>query len=353
MEQVADLPQGMWGSSAGAFVAQGLEKQGSDKQCRLTQQGRQKVETALKDRFGENPSDSKVAEFYPSDRGTIGKIRNRRGWLNLSSLDRLFTALSLDLESDDYESPDVRLDDGPSKNFAPNPFEQPGLWGCNELLRRIFEQLRKGGSQALIGPAGCGKSEILRAIVERGASDLNRPVLSLDMHLVRDEQSFFDRLCDCLGIELLDAVSRMPRQIERELKRRKQAHVLCLDEIHVLTDEAFFPLATRNWLKGMADAEYPLQLVVASQRELRELFPDSPVRSSPLADFFDSQTERLDYWGLEQVTAFVEYHLSGMEVKFTSAQIADLHGGEGGGRPRDVRSAAARLYDASIGEDLT
>jgi type II secretory pathway predicted ATPase ExeA len=96
----------------------------------------------------------------------------------------------------------------------------------------------------------------------------------------------------------------VPRQIERELKRRKQAHVLCLDEIHVLTDEAFFPLATRNWLKGMADAEYPLQLVVASQKDLRELFPDSPVRSSPLADFFSSQTVRLEPWSLAAVSSF-------------------------------------------------
>jgi hypothetical protein len=325
-------------------VPQGLGTQGSDKQCRLTDQGFRKLEDALRiANGGVQPSNIWMADTYSIDRGTVAEVVNRQKPVTRSSIEKLFGPLNLDLLSEDYEF--LPASSKRPKTSQPNPFEQGELWGCDELLRRIFEQLRKGGSQALIGPAGCGKSEILRAIVERGASDLNRPVLSLDMHLVRDEQSFFDRLCDCLEIELLDAVSRMPRQIERELKRRKQAHVLCLDEIHVLTDEAFFPLATRNWLKGMADAEYPLQLVVASQRDLRELFPDSPVRSSPLADFFDSQTERLDYWGLAQVTAFVEYHLSGMEVTFTSAQIADLHGGEGGGRPRDVRSAAARLYD--------
>jgi AAA domain len=350
MGQVADLSQGMWGSSAGAFVAQGLEKQGSDKQCRLTQQGSQKVETALKDRFGENPSDSKVAEFYPSDRGTIGKIRNRRGLLNLSSLDRLFTALSLDLESDDYESLDVRLDDGPSKSFAPNPFEQPGLWGCDELLRRIFEQLRKGGSQALIGPAGCGKSEILRAIAEQGATQLERDpetFLHIDMHLIRDDKDFFEELCSALEFEPCEQ-----NQLRRKIIKAKKPYVLCLDAIHVLTEETFFPTATRNWLRGMAEMPSSrLQLVVTSQRELRESFPDSSLQSSPLADFFAGQTERLEYWGLAEVRRFVEVMLWETGVAFTSAQIEALHG-KSGGRPRDVRSAAAKLYDAKIREYL-
>jgi hypothetical protein len=323
--------------------------EGTKKRCLLTVAAHEELKQAIAAELGSEADNfSEIARVTSLDTGSVTKILDRIA-ASHSTLKKMMEGFGLELTESSYIKQSLpkqpRSSKAESISFPPNPFQQSGLWGCDELLRRIFEQLRKGGSQALIGPAGCGKSEILRAIVERGTSDLNRPVLSLDMHLVRDEQSFFDRLCDCLEIELLDAVSRMPRQIERELKRRKQAHVLCLDEIHVLTDEAFFPLATRNWLKGMADAEYPLQLVVASQRELRELFPDSPVRSSPLADFFDSQTERLDYWGLAQVTAFVEYHLSGMEVTFTSAQIADLHGGEGGGRPRDVRSAAARLYD--------
>jgi hypothetical protein len=326
--------------------------EGTKKRCLLTVTAHEELKRAIAAELGSEADNfSEIARVTSLDTNSVTKILDRIA-ASHSTLKKMMEGFGLELTESSYIKQSLpkqpRSSKAESISFPPNPFQQSGLWGCDELLRRIFEQLRKGGSQALIGPAGCGKSEILRAIVERGASDLNRPVLSLDMHLVRDEQSFFDRLCDCLEIELLDAVSRMPRQIERELKRRKQAHVLCLDEIHVLTDEAFFPLATRNWLKGMADAEYPLQLVVVSQRELRELFPDSPVRSSPLADFFDSQTERLDYWGLAQVTAFVEYHLSGMEVTFTSAQIADLHGGEGGGRPRDVRSAAARLYNMAV-----
>jgi hypothetical protein len=316
--------------------------QGSDKRCRLTAQGIRKLEDALKiANGGIQPSNIWTADTYGLDRGTVADVVNGQKPVTRSSIEKLFGPLDLDLLAQDYE-----FWPNPSQTLSPprpNPFEQPGLWGCDELLRRIFERLGQGGSQALIGPPGCGKSEILRAIVG-GASELKRPVLSLNMDLVRDERSFFVRLCHRLELEAVTELSLMPMQVERELKRRRQAHVLCLEEIHVLSEEAYFPLSARNWLKGMADAEYPLQLVVASQKELRDLFPDSPVRSSPLADFFDPQTERLKHWSLVEVERFVADKLRGTGVTFTSAQIGELCQ-ESGGRPRDARSAAAKLYD--------
>jgi energy-coupling factor transporter ATP-binding protein EcfA2 len=350
MEQVADLPQGMWGSSAGAFVAQGFEKQGSDKQCRLTQQGSQKVETALKDRFGESPSDSKVAEFYSFDRGTVGKIRNLQGWLNLSSIDRLFTALSLNLELDDYESLEVKSDDRPPKNFAPNPFEQPGLWGCDELLRRMFEQLGKGGSQALIGPTGCGKSEILQLIKQIGSERLGRSpdqFLYIDMHWICDATGFFDELGDQLNFG-----TDKPNDLRRRLAKANKSYVLCLDSIHVLRNETFFPDTTRNWLRGMAEMPgFPLQLVVSSQRQLRALFPDTSCISSPLADFFNGQTEYLSYWNEDQLQTVLAERLMSTEVNFETAQIKQLFE-DTQGNPKAVREMAARLYDAKIREYL-
>jgi type II secretory pathway predicted ATPase ExeA/DNA-binding phage protein len=319
---------------------------GSKKYCLLTDEAHQALRSAIaSEREAEAGNFSEIARLAGLDTDSVTKILDRKT-ASYSTLKKMMEGFGLELTESSYTKADPPKLTKPTSSFPPNPFEQTGLWGCDELLRRIFERLGKGGSQALIGPVGCGKSEILRAIV-REESGLKRPVLSLNMDLVRDERSFFVRLCHCFELEAGSELSLMPMQIERELKRRKQAHVLCLDEIHVLTDEAFFPLATRNWLKGMADAAYPLQLVVTSQKDLRELFPDSSVRSSPLADFFSSQTERLDYWGLQQVTDFVAEHLRGTEVMFTSEQMADLHE-QGGGRPREVRSAAAKLYDRMV-----
>jgi type II secretory pathway predicted ATPase ExeA len=319
---------------------------GSKKYCLLTDEAHQALRLAIAtEREAEAGNFSEIARLAGLDTDSVTKILDRKT-VSHSTLKKMMEGFGLELTESSYTKADPPGQTKPTA-FPPNPFEQPGLWGCDELLRRIFEQLGKGGSQALIGPAGCGKSEILRTIVSRGESDLKRPVLSLNMDLVRDERSFFVRLCHCLELEAGSELSLMPMQIERELKRRKQAHVLCLDEIHVLTDESFFPLATRNWLKGMADAAYPLQLVVASQKDLRELFPDSPVRSSPLADFFSSQTVRLEPWSLEAVSSFVAHHLSGTGVTFTSAQMEELHE-KSGGRPRGVRSAAARLYSLTV-----
>lgn len=320
--------------------------QASDKHCRLTQQGLQKLENTLKESFGDRPSDNKLADSCSIDRDTVGKIRNAEKSVNRNSIDRLFTALNLDLLETDYETIAPLKKQGPIV-YPPNPFEEAIFWGREELLRRLFEQLEKGGSQAFIGPTGCGKSEILRAIVREGEECLGCPVFQLDMHLVRDERSFFDRLCGEFGLEASDLLSRVPWQIERELKRRKQPQILCLDEIHVLTNEAFFPEATRNWLKGMADAEYPLQLVVASQKELDTLFPESPLRSSPLADFFRSQTVRLDYWSVVQVTEFVGDRLQGTGITFETNQLWEIWE-KSGGKPKEVRVLAGRVYETIV-----
>jgi hypothetical protein len=343
MWHVADLPQNLWGSSAGAIVPQGSDKQGLDKQCRLTQQGIRKLEDALKTaNSGVQPSNIWIADTYGIDRGTVAEVINRQKPVTRSSIEKLFNPLDLDLLPEDYEfcpNPSKK-----PKSSQPNPFEQTGLWGCDELLRRIFEQLGKGGSQALIGPAGCGKSEILRAIVRQGAARLGREeetFLYIDMRLIRDELGFFEELCTTLDIESCDQ-----NQLRRKLLKTKRPYVLCLDTVHVLL-ESPFPKATPNWLRGMAEIpSSPLQLVVASRKDLQELATEHNI-SSPLADFFAGQTERLDYWNLERVTDFVEEHLIGTGMTFTSEEIGDLHQ-EGCGRPRDIRSAAARLYDRIV-----
>ena len=68
----------------------------------------------------------------------------------------------------------------------------------------MFEELRKGSSRALIGPAKSGKSSILQMICALGPERLGRSpqeFIALDMHRVRDENGFFKRLCDALEFE--------------------------------------------------------------------------------------------------------------------------------------------------------
>jgi energy-coupling factor transporter ATP-binding protein EcfA2 len=322
-------------------VQQGSGKQGSDKQCRLTQQGIRKLEDALKiANGGVQPSNIWIADTYGIDRGTVAEVINRQKPVTRRSIEKLFNPLDLDLLPEDYEfcpNPSKK-----PKSSQPNPFEQTGLWGCDELLRRIFEQLGKGGSQALIGPAGCGKSEILRAIGQQGPARLGRSeraFLYIDMNYIRDESGLFDELGDLLGFGVFDQ-----NQLRRRLMKTGQPYVLCLDAMHVLMDEAFFPASIRNWLRGMAEIpNSPLQLVVASQRSLRELFPDSSLQTSQLADFFSSQTYRLEYWSLAEVKRFLEEHLRGTGIIFSNNQIFELSTASNG-KPKEVKRMAGELY---------
>jgi hypothetical protein len=304
-------------------VPQGLGTQGSDKQCRLTVQGIRKLENALKiANGGVQPSNIWIADTYGIDRGTVAEVVNRQKAVTRSSIEKLFGPLNLDLLPKDYEfCPNASRKTPPSQ---PNPFEQKGLWDCDELLRR-----------------GCGKSEILRTIVAQGPEKLGREketFLYVDMRLIRDESGFFEELCTTLDIESCDQ-----NQLRRKLLKTKRPHVLCLDTVHVLL-ESPFPKATPNWLRGMAEIpNSPLQLVVASRKDLREFATEHNI-SSPLADFFAGQTEPLDYWSMKAVRQFVEDNLRGTAMTFTSAQIEDLYRNSGG-RPREIRSAAVALYD--------
>jgi energy-coupling factor transporter ATP-binding protein EcfA2 len=320
---------------------------GSKKYCLLTDVAYEELRQAIASELDADASNfSEIARFSGVDPDSVTKILDRKT-VSYSTLKKMMEGFGLELTESSYTKADPPKLTKSTSSFPPNPFEQTGLWGCDELLRRIFEQLGKGGSQALIGPAGCGKSEILRAIGQQGPTKLGRSersFLYIDMHCIRDETGFFEELGELLNF----GGGCDQNQLRRRLAKAEQSYVLCLDAIHVLTDEAFFPAATRNWLRGMAEMPgSPLQLMVASQKDLRQLFPDSSVQSSPLADFFSSQTERLDYWGLQQVTGFVAEHLRGTGVVFTSEQMADLYE-QGGGRPREVRSAAAKLYDRMV-----
>lgn len=249
----------------------------------------------------------------------------------------------------------VELGQAAGLTKRPNPFgatraitDPARFWGCQERLRQIFEELAKGGSRALIGPSGSGKTSLLQMICRQGPERLGRSpqeFINLDMHRVRDESSFFERLCDALEFEPCRQF-----RLERQLLRQERRYVLCLDEIHVLSNEAFFPEPTRNWLKGMADLpNSPLQLVVASQRELRELFPDSPARSSPLADFFDGQTTRLEYLSEAEVRLFWEEGLAGTGIAVSTEQGKQLWM-ESRGDWRKLHQAASKLYDELCGE---
>lgn len=229
--------------------------------------------------------------------------------------------------------------------YAPNPFGQTGriadpthFFGRADLLRRIFEELRKGTSLALIGERQVGKSSLLAMIRALGPQALNLPptaFIYLDMQMIDDTNDFFKALCTEIGIPPTRG-SNLARVL------RGQRFIVCLDEIEHLTDTKYFKGAERKQLRGLADgADAPLTLVIASSLPLDQLFPDAPGKTSPLANIcrpldvlpFDAHAAR----------SFIEQRLRGTNVTFTESEIAQLIA-ESSGHPARLQWAAAEVY---------
>jgi transcriptional regulator with XRE-family HTH domain len=209
--------------------------------------------------------------------------------------------------------------------------------GRDELLRQIFEELEKGSSRSLVGEALVGKTYLLKQICKQGQQRLNsvEDLLYLDLRMVNPGQ-FFPTLCVLLG------VNPPLRGFELQRKLSGKKYVLCLDEIDQLTDQECFSKNDRDQLCGMCDGkDSELSLVAASQTELRVLFPDEPLRSSPLVNL--CPTLDVSPISFKQVQVFVTNILDGLDVNFTDQQVKQLYK-ESMGKPGQILDLARQQY---------
>lgn len=232
-----------------------------------------------------------------------------------------------------------------SNEIKPNPFGYTGpinnsehFFGREELLRQLFEELGRGSNRSLVGEAQVGKSSILRMVCQLGSERLQLPqeaFIYLDMRNVYDEKDFFEALCDELGIE-----SCRGYKLERKLRGKR--YILCLDEIDNMARKENFTGQERTELCGLADgADKPFTLLIASQKPLKDLFPDSPLRTSPLAGI--CQQIDVEPFSSDEARRFLKHRLAGTNVSFSESQIAQLLA-ESGGYPGRLQQAAADLY---------
>ncbi len=232
-----------------------------------------------------------------------------------------------------------------SVKIAPNPFGDRGcitdpkrFFDREEILRQILEALRKGSSIALIGEFRIGKSSILAMIRRVGPKALKLPsevFLFLDMQPIRDEDEFFEALCDDIGIPTCRGF-----KLTRALRGKR--YILCLDEIEKMNKKERFSRDVREELRGLAGSpDAPLSLVIASRTPLERLFPDSPDLTSPLANI----CVKLDAKPFSPKLArnFLLHRLKHSGMAFTENQISDLIN-RTGGHPGKLQDEAAQLY---------
>lgn len=214
-----------------------------------------------------------------------------------------------------------------------------------DVLRRVFDGLRKGYSQSLVGASQIGKSSILSMICIQGPYHLQLSPSSfvlLDMQCIYDEQDFFAALCDELGID------PPCRGYELKRKLRNQRYIVCLDEVEKMTQPEKFSGDERSELRGLAShPTAPLTLVIASRSPLSQLFPDSPEKTSPLAGI--CYPVDVGVFPPAIAKAFIQHRLQGSNVTFTEEQIDDLLD-RSQGHPARLQEYAAELYDRLTGQ---
>jgi type II secretory pathway predicted ATPase ExeA len=248
-----------------------------------------------------------------------------------------------------------RVDRHPHKLQQRHPFSDRGriedpdrLFGREELIRGLQEELSKGSSISLVGDTRVGKSSILRYLYYRGEHEwwgVKSEFIYIDMQLINRDEEFYAALCAELEIEH----PCEPLQLDTELRRRNRRYILLIDEIEALNSEKFSSDIRKN-LRGWADGDYaPFILVIVSRSHLDIVFPSSTGEPSPLTGF----CHHLDVLPFTEAetTAFIQHRLVGTGVNFTDEQIADLYQ-QTQGHPARLQQAATALYDATIQQKI-
>lgn len=225
-----------------------------------------------------------------------------------------------------------------------NPFGDRGriddpkrFFDREELLRKVFEGLRQGCSQSLVGEPQIGKSSILSAICFQGPAQLpSHKFVWLDMQCVHDENDFFSALCQELDINITCRGFKLNRKL------RGKRYILCLDEIEKMTNSGDFSGRERTELRGLADGtNSPLTLVIVSRSPLSQLFPDTPETTSPLAGICNQLN--VEPFPPSIAQAFIKHRLQATDIVFTETQIGDIVT-KSKGHPARLQEHAAQLY---------
>lgn len=232
-----------------------------------------------------------------------------------------------------------------------NPFGKRGrldtpdsFYRRESLLRRIYDELRKGQSVVLLGDEQMGKSSLLSYVAREGKKELPQyTFVYLDLNTIRNDSDFFTALCDKLQLPVDKIPQCRGHELHKHLKNKK--YVLCLDEIGRLTCDKF-DREMRDELRGLAEGEQaPLRLLIASHKPLQEVFTDSSQYQSPLANI--CTVIRIEPFSLDEVTGLIQQYLREQKIQFSETEIADIFE-HSQGQPFNVQQQASALYQQKM-----
>lgn len=235
----------------------------------------------------------------------------------------------------------------PFQSKYKNPFiptagiveEEHLLFNHERKIKQILEIINSGGSVALIGKGGMGKSTILWAVCQQAESYLEqkRKGIFLDLNLVKDEKDFYEYLCHEIGI---------PESRGYLLTRilRDQRFLLAIDNIGKLAYPEFTS-SIRDCLRGLSEGkEAPLKLITGTEEPLTELFNNKEEKGRTICPVAEICIEEsLEAWDENIISTFIKTRLAKTSVRFTEEEIKQVVQ-ESGGNPRQLMWLCHQTY---------
>jgi type II secretory pathway predicted ATPase ExeA len=213
---------------------------------------------------------------------------------------------------------------GNANPISENPFEpitgtiNPELlFNCKSIISEVFENLNAGGSVALIGDTGMGKSSLLKTIRQQAIEKLKIPRKPIYFNLseIQDDDDYYEAMKDLLGL---------PEKVKgydfvKQVKRQGEKFLLLLDEPEQLTWTGFTE-PVRRQLRNLANdgTPTPFKLVVAANKDLNNLFKDSGF-TSPFEGICTKIS--LPPWEEDTMRQFINSRLARTSVNFVEKEI--------------------------------
>jgi len=209
--------------------------------------------------------------------------------------------------------------------ISENPFEPTTgtidpelLFNCKSIISEVFENLNAGGSVALIGETGMGKSSLLEAIKQQAIEKLKIPRKPIYFNLseIQDDNDYYQAMKNLLGL---------PEKVKgyefvQQVRQQGEKFLLLLDEPEQLTWTGFTQ-PVRRQLRSLANVgdPPPFRFVVAANKDLSKLFADSGLGTSP---FEGICTEiHLPPWEEDIMRQFINSRLARTSVNFAEKDI--------------------------------
>ena len=214
---------------------------------------------------------------------------------------------------------------GNTNPISENPFEPTTgtidpelLFNYKSIISEVFENLNAGGSVALIGDTGMGKSSLLKSIKQQAIEKLKIPRKPIYFNLsdIQDDDDYYQAMKNLL---------KLPEKVKgyefvQQVRQQGEKFLLLLDEPEQLTWTGFTK-PVRTQLRSLANDGNPppFRLVVAANKDLSKLFADSGLGTSPFEGICTEIS--LPPWEEDTMRQFINSRLARTSVNFVEKEI--------------------------------